>query len=625
MLQAIRSRAGSFVVKGLFALLILSFGVWGIGDIFRNRAADTVVATIGAQNIGADALQSALQPALERLSTQLGSAVDLHEAKKLGVVDEVLGQLIDRSLVDQEAARLRLDVADDVIRNAITQDPNFRGANGAFDHAAFNALLAANHLSEGQYVARLRTDIPRSDLLLAVAAGAAAPAPMVDLLYRYRNEKRVADIVALPDAGIKDAGQPSEAELGKFYDAHQDLFRAPEYRGFDLASLAPSDIAQTITVPEAKLKQQYDQRQDEFVVPERRDIEQILASSEAKAKEAEAALAAGKDWKEVATTIAGQDPATIDLGLMKREELPQALADVAFALPIDKASPPVKSPLGWHILRVVKIEPAATQSFDAAKAKLRADIAHDDAVDRLYKIANHVDDALAGGAKIDEAAAKFGLKTTTIAAVDESGHGRDGKPVTLPVSPAEVLKLAFATEENRTSRVTEAADGAIFVLRMNKIVPPAVRPLAEVKDKAIADWQAERRRGMAEKEAAALAASVAPGTKLAAAAAAKGLAVATPPPFLRRANGNAAVPPALVAKLFAAKPGAVVTAADASGSYVAQLTAVQDPETASATATAAISRELGAGLQADLADEFAQALRAHFPVEIHRDTLDRLF
>ena len=392
--------------------------------------------------------------------------------------------------------------------------------------------------------------------------------------------------MALPDAGAGDVGQPTDAELTKFYDAHQELFRAPEYRGFTLASLTPSDLAQKIEVPEAKLKSAYDQRQDEFVVPERRDVQQILAPSEDQAKAAEAALAAGKDWKAIATTIAGQDPATIDLGLMRREEMPQALADVAFALPLNKPSEPVKSPLGWHILRVVKIEPPKTQSFDEAKAKLQAEIAHSEAVDQLYTIANHVDDALAGGADIDAAAAQFGLTKTVVAAVDEHGHGRDGKPVALPVSPSEVLKLAFATEEDRTSRVTQSSDGAIFVLHMSKIVPPAVRPLAEVKDQAIAGWQAQQRRDLVAKEAEALAAAVKPGTKLSAVAAAKGLKATTSPPLLRRSQGTDGVPPVLVAKLFAVKPGTVVTAADATGSYVAQLSAVQQPSTAAKTATA---------------------------------------
>ena len=630
MLQAIRSKAGSLFVKALFGVLILTFGIWGIGDIFRNRPTDTTVATVGGQTIDAAALQSALQPALERLSTQLGSQVDLHQAKQMGVVDQVLRQLIDNNLIDQEVQRLQLDVSDAVIRDAITGDPTFRGAGG-FDRNAFNALLAANHVSEPQYIESVRHDIARDDLLASLTAGVAAPQTIVDRLYRYRHEKRVADIVALPAADDTDVGLPSAAQLTRFYDAHPDMFRAPEYRGFTLASLTPAELAKTIEIPEAKLKSAYDQRQDEFVLPERRDVQQILAPSEQKAKAAEAALAAGQDFTEVARTITGQDPQTIDLGLVKREELPQQLAAIVFALPVGKPSQPIKSPLGWHILRVVRIAPPATQSFAEVKAKLQADLAHSEAADRLYDIGNHVDDAIAGGATLDEAAAKFGMTKTVVAAVDEKGLARDGKKIELPVSLADVLKLAFATDQGRTTRVTQTPDGAIYVMHIDRIVPPSVRPLAEVKDKATAAWQAEQRNADVAKEAAALAAktkpgtTAKPGTPLAAVAAADGLKVTTSPPFQRQADDPAGVPPALVDKLFAAKPGGIVTASDATGSYVAQLTKVDEPEAASKDAAADLTREVTNGIQADLADEFTRSLRARFPVEIHRETLDHLF
>src|SRR5437588_7013942 len=431
MLQAIRSGAGSYVVKVLFALLILTFGIWGIGDIFRSRGTDTVVATVGDQSVRAEELQTALRRALEQLGARFGNAIDLQQAKQLGLVDQTLAQLIDRSLIDQEAARLKLDVSDDLIRKLITDNPNFRGSDGRFDRGLFGAVLAGNNLTEDQYVALLRHDIPRNDLLHAVTAGAAAPQPVVDLLYRYRNEERTADIVALPTAGVSDVGQPSEEELKAFYDKHPDLFRAPEYRGFTLVSLDPSDVVKDVEIPEAKLKEEYDQRQDELQIPERRDVEQILAPTEEKAKEAEAALAAGKDWREGGTTIAGQDPSTSDLGLMRREEMPSALGEAAFKLPLNKPSEPVKTPLGWHILRVVKIEPPVAQTFDEAKAKLEADLARQEAIDRIYKVANKADDALAGGAMLSDAAGKFGLKTTTADAVDTADHDPQDKPVTL--------------------------------------------------------------------------------------------------------------------------------------------------------------------------------------------------
>ena len=625
MLQAIRSRAGSYVVKILFALLILTFGVWGIGDIFRSRGSDTVVATVGDHSIRAEELQTALRRALEQLSARFGSAIDLQQAKQLGLVDQTLAQLIDRSLIDQEVARLGLDISDDQIRNVITANPSFKGSDGRFDRTLFGAVLAANNLTEDQYVALLRRDIPRNDLLHAVTAGAAAPQPVVDLLYRYRNEKRTADIVALPTAGVADVGQPSEDELKAFYDKHPDLFRAPEYRGFTVVSLDPADIAKDIEIPEAKLKEEYDQRQDELQIPERRDVEQILASSEEKAKEAEAALATGKDWREVATTIAGQDADTIDLGLMRRAEMPSALGEVAFELPLNKPSDPVKTPLGWHILRVVKIEAPVTQTFDEAKPKLEAELARQEAVDRIYKVANKVDDALAGGATLGDAAEKFGLKTTGVEAVDVGGHDPQDKPVTLPVSAGDILKLAFATQEGQTSRVTETPDGAIFALHIDKIIPSQVRPLDEVKDKAVEAWQAERKRDVVTKRAEELAAAVTPGSRLTSVAAAKGLKATTSPPFTRHPENDSAVPPVLVGKLFAAKPGEVVTASDATGSYVAQLDEVQRPEEVSQTAAAGLSRELDNAQQVDLAEEFTRALRARFPVEIHREALDRYF
>jgi peptidyl-prolyl cis-trans isomerase D len=625
MLQAIRSRAGSLVVKGLFGLLILTFGIWGIGDIFRNRPTDTVIVTIGDQSIRAEDLQAAVRRELERLSARFGGAIDIQQAKKLGIIDDVLDELIDRSLLDQEAARLRLEVSDEVIRNAITDNPKFRTPDGQFDHALFNAVLAENHLTEDQFVTLMRRDIPRGDLRQAVVLGAVAPQSIVDLLYRYRNEKRVADIVALLIADAGDVGQPSDAELTAFYDAHQDLFRAPEYREFTLASLSPSDIAQGIEIPEATLKEQFDERQDEFQQPEQRQVEQILAPSEDKVKEAEAALVAGKDWKEVATQIAGQNPETIELGLMKREELPRVLADVAFELPLNKPSEPMKTPLGWHILRVVKIEPAVTQTFEQAKPKLEAELTHDEAVDRIYKVANRVDDALAGGMSIEDAAGKFELKKTEIAAADVSGHDPESNPVALPLPANGVLKLAFATDEGQTSRVTESPDGAIFMVRVSKVMPPAIKPLAQVKEQAVAAWQAEKRREKVANTATELAAAVKPDARLAAVAAEKGLKVTTALPLRRRPGRDDTTSPALVAKLFAAKTGEVVTAADAAGSYVAQLDEVQTPEAPSGSATAEVSRDLDQGMRTDLAVEFTQALRARFPVEIRREAFDRLF
>jgi peptidyl-prolyl cis-trans isomerase D len=454
------------------------------------------------------------------------------------------------------------------------------------------------------------------------------PRPVVDVLYRYRNEKRLADIVSFPVTAVSDVGQPSEADLSKFYEANPDLFRAPEYRGFTVASLAPADLESAGDIPEDKLRKEYDQRKDEFETPDRREIQQILAPSEEKAKEAEAAVASGKDWHEVATAL-GQDPDTIDLGLLNRQEIPALLGDIAFELPLNQPSSPVKSPLGWHLLRVTRIEPAATQSFDEAKPQIAAELKLQEAADRIAKIGNQADDAFAGGSPLADVAAKYQFKTVTIAAIDETGHDPDGKAVVLPVAPDEVLKSAFATSQGDTSRIVDTKDGAIFAIRVDKVTPTQVRPLADIKDKAVAAWQAEQKQESATRQAEALAEAVKPDLPLAKAAADKGLSLLAATPLSRSETagqtGPSPAPPALVAKLFAAKPGDVVTANDATGAFTAQLREVQSPETISDEAAAKLSDQLAGEAKGGIAGEFTEALRQRYPVEIQRNAIDRMF
>ncbi|HYM71563.1 MAG TPA: peptidyl-prolyl cis-trans isomerase, partial [Stellaceae bacterium] len=541
-----------------------------------------------------------------------------------GVLDAIVEQIVDRSLLDQEVGRLRLDLSDDVVRKAITENPAFRGPDGRFSRDLFNQVLATNRLSEDALVARLRQDIPRGDLLQAVTAGVVVPDPVVDTIYRYRNEKRVADVVSLPLSAAGDIAAPSDDDLTKYYDAHPDLFRAAEYRGFTLVSLTAADLEGDIKISDDRLKSAYEERKDDFNTPEQRQMQQILAPSEGKAKEAEAAITAGKDWQEVATLV-GQDPKTVDIGLVKQDDLPKPLADPAFDLELNKPSEPIKTALGWHILRVVRIEPPKTPGFDAVKEQLTKDLLQEEAADRLDRVANAVDDALAGGAPLADVAAKHNLKVTTVDAVDLSGRDLDGKLIVLPVDLKSVLKTVFESAEKETSRVTATEEGAIFAVRIDKIVAPRVKPLGEVKDRVAAAWQGEQKQAAVKKRADEIVAAVAAGTPLAKAAADKGVAVTTSPPLERRPQPGSTVPAVLVVKLFAAKVGDTVTASDAVGAYVGQLKATDAPDKTPEAAAKALTTELGNSTRYDLVGELTGALKKRYPVTIHHDVLDRMF
>jgi peptidyl-prolyl cis-trans isomerase D len=487
----------------------------------------------------------------------------------------------------------------------------------------FLSVLANNQLSEQRYVELVRQDIERTMLTGAVAGGATAPSSLVEPLYRRQNEKRVAATVLVANASMTGIPDPSDAELQAFYDKHQADFQAPEYRGFTVLELKPDDIAPGIEVPEENLHKEYDARQAEFETPEKRQLEQILVSDEAKAKEAEAQLAAGKSFAEVAKTVAGQDEKAIEFGWIVRKDMPQQLGDAVFALAKGGVSKPIHDALGWHILRVSDIQPAATKPFAAVRDQLRTEVARDMAADQLFKERNDIEDALAGGATLDEVAAKFKMKKTAVPSVDLDG--KDPKGARAAVTDPDILHTAFNTDKGEVSRLIDTKDNGYYILRVDNVTPTAERPLAEVKDKVKGMVLADKRKAAAEAEAKAISDAIGKGKSLADIAGEKHLEVSTSPPLLRTSGSDSGLPPAVVARVFTLKPKATGVAEGPEGWYAVQLESIEEPDPkADKAAVEALAADVTKGMQSDILAEFDKALRARYPVEIKRKEIDRL-
>ncbi len=632
MLQAIRSKATSFVVKILFGLLIVTFGIWGIGDIFRGHGVDTTVATVGDRKIDAQELSQVVRQDAERWRSMLrGATLDTEQLKQLGIVDTALQRLINRDLVDLEIRRLHLAIGDEAVRQAIMSARAFQNGAGQFDRNLYNQFLANQRKSEPQFEAELRTDMIRGQLNSAVAGGAAAPAELVDTLYRNRAERRTADILIVPSSAAGDPGKPSDADLAAFYEQHQDDFRVPELRSFSVGLLRLEDVAASIKVPEEKLRDEYQSRLAEFHTPEQRRLQQILLPDEAKAKEAQAQLAAGKDFAEVAKTVADAAPDTLDLGFFGRDDLPPKLAEAAFSLKAGEVSPPIQDNLGWHILRVAEIKPEETKPFEAVKDQLATEVARDMAGDQIAKAADQIEDALAGGSSFADVVQRFGLKLTKVENVDANGRDADGKPVELPQPSGDILKTAFGTASGQTSQLNDLGgqdqqgSSGYYLLQVDKVTPAMVKPLDQVRDKAAQLWQAEKHDAALQKLAKDIADEVNGGKKLADIAAERKFTLADSGPLLR-SGGNAKVPPAVVPKIFDTKPGMATFAKANDGYVVAQVKEVLPPDPAKEKeATAQLETQLSQAMQNDLQQQFDAALRQRYPVDINETAVQRVF
>ncbi|MEE9250846.1 MAG: SurA N-terminal domain-containing protein, partial [Alphaproteobacteria bacterium] len=503
MLQSLRRQASSFVVKILLGLLILSFAAWGISDIFLG-ARDPVVAEVGDVKILSSQLERAFRQELSRMAPLFRGRLDREQAKQIGLLDQALEKLINRAVFQFGTRDLGIAISDDLIRRIIRDEPRFRNQRGEFDPVVFKQVLFANGLSEDSYVEDLRQDLASSQLAAAIAAHAGVPGRMLDALYRFREERRVAEHVLVPNSSVSGVGVPGEAEIVEFHKSNAARFMAPEYRAVTYVSLDPQSLAAEIRISEEKLREEYENRLDDFTVRERRKADQIVFKDETAARQAHGSLRRGRTFEAVAKEVGGGGGGVISLGWVERADLITELIRPTFALQDGEFSAPVKSPLGWHIVRVTASEKGRVKSLGEVRERLAKDMAARLAVDGIYRRADELEDTLAGGASIREAARTLNLKAVKVAAIDSRGFTPARKAAEGFAKSASFLTVAFATPEGQESELIETAEGGYFILRVDKITAPALRPLETVRQEVIAAWQADRRARAAGKRAAAI-------------------------------------------------------------------------------------------------------------------------
>jgi peptidyl-prolyl cis-trans isomerase D len=247
------------------------------------------------------------------------------------------------------------------------------------------------------------------------------------------------------------------------------------------------------------------------------------------------------------------------------------------------------------------------------------------AVDRMIEAANLVDDELAGGATLADAAATAGVDAMPVPAIDAYGNDPNGNPAVPGDTAGFIADLAFRTEPGETSLLNEDPEGNGYaIVQVNGATPPSLRPLDEVRDDVLAAWREHERLRLAEEKANAIADRINAGTALATIAAEEGLTVATSLPMTRTQGDSAAnLPSSLTSGLFSVTPGSAIAGPVMNGFVVAVLKEIVAANPAvDAELVAALRDQMQSGAAGDIVTSMAEALRARYPVEIDEAALE---
>ena len=614
----------------LFGMLIVSFAFWGVGDMLRTDGRSTEVAHVGGTRIplygwvgGAPVYVSEVRDQfnrqLEAIQRQTGQRPEPEQALRYGLHVRALEEVIQRAVLDYAVQQFGLAVSDAEVRAAIARNPAFQGTGGSFDPLLFRNRLQQARIGEAQFVADTRREIAAGQLFAVVRSDGLSPKSLRDDIFKAESEKRVAETIYVPDAIVVDVPKPTAEQLNAYFEANKTKFQIPEYRAFSYVLLTADDILSQIAVSADQVKQEYEARAAEFGTPEKRDVDQAMADTEAKAKAIIAAVAAGKSLEDAAKEVLGSADGVIKLGPVTKKELPPGpLAEGIFALAAGVSPTPIQSPLGWHVVRVNKIEPGKSVPFDEVKEKLEKDMKAQQAPDLLIKLVTDFERALSKTQSMKAAAEDLGLKIKTYENVDARGMDAAGKQVVIGPAAAELIQTAFATRESAESELIDTPRGEYFIVRTDRITPARVPTQAEVEPKVVEAWQAEERKKLADAKVKAAVEKADAGTDLATIAKDLGLEVRTAKAVTRfEADAGNYLSQPVVQELFKLAVGKTQAVRTAEGSVIVRLKQVDAPDLAKdKEALDRFGKQLDTMMANDLILELVAALRAKYGVTV---------
>lgn len=583
----------------VMGVLIVSFGVWGIADIFKGFGQSSL-AKIGKTEISAEQFRQIYTDKLQQLGRSFGRPLTMDQARAFGLDRQVLQQTIAEAALDEEARRMGLGQSEAETMRTIYADPNFKGLGGTFEPARFQAAIRQFGYTEQRYLAEQRRVGLRRQIAGTISAGLEPPKLMIDALTRFQNEQRSIDYLKLDAAQAGTIEAPSPETLAAYFEDHKTQFRAPEYRKLAFVVINPEEIGKWSEVSDEDAKKVFEQRRDKIGTPEKREVSQMVFPNAEEALAARSRITGGLSFDDLAKER-NLNLSDVDLGLITKSAIiDPAIADAAFSLPSGEISQPVTGQFGVALVKIGKIEPGVTPTYESVAGQVKKELATERARVKVAEIQNKMEDERSGGSNVVEAAQKLGLSAVTIDAVDRSGRLPTGQPVANIPQGLDVVSQAFNSDVGVDNDPIQFRGGYVWYDVLG-ITRSHERNLDEVKDQVEARWREDQISDRLRAKATEMVQKLEQGATLAAEASAIGTKVETVTGFRRDAS-PAGVPSSVITAAFRTPKDGVGQTPDAGGSawIVFRVTDISVPQVDAASDE---MKKLKDTLQRGLTDE----------------------
>ena len=397
MLRTLRNQTQSIFFKAFLVLLIIGFAAWGVGDLSGNSNQNSVL-SVGKQKITSEEIINELNKVRYRMQQR----PSINEAIKNGILNDILNKFEQEILINAEAKKLNLYVPLNIQTMTIRNEQAFKDPLGKFSQVRFLKSLNNAGLNEEKYLDMINTEAYFKQLSMPISLNKTYNTKIVKKLIEWQNEVREIDYFFLDKIKENKIKVPDANDLQVFYNEYKDLYKIPVTKNFKYIEIQPSDFKKKITVNDKKIKEIYESEITKYTSNEERSLYQVISQDIDKANAFIKKLKENDDFVKLAKDQFSLSKKDIDIGFVKKSELPKETKKQIFDGKTKDVIGPIKTKFGYAIYQLNTINPKKTTSYKDAYAEIKRELLNELSLELLYKDISSIEESIDQGDNLEE-------------------------------------------------------------------------------------------------------------------------------------------------------------------------------------------------------------------------------
>lgn len=414
-------------------------------------------------------------------------------AYQAGLIDNILqGEIISR-LMHRAAQDFGVEVEDKFVAEQISSLIEPMITKDVDNKRALQQFVQMQGMSEKQLVSMVRGNIEENVIRGVLNSANYVPRDQISELLSYERLTRAGEYVVLKSQDVKLGREADDATLREYYKTVEANYLTPETRDATIAILTVDPKEFTVEIPADDIKNYYDEHAEEFQIPETRRLEQAILPTKDQAEKVLAKAKTSKNLQSAVKDVTGKGSAFSGASDFKKDELSEDLAHPIFTAKTGDMVGPLKSPLGFHVFKIVNVVPEHVESLTDATKNIESKLASEQQGNAIYKLTAAIEDRLAGGEDYGAIQKDYpALKIEKISGLKAADQVSLKENKLSPEQGALISKKIFQQSQGEAGAMGDLSANSFYSVTVDHINAAKPKEFAQVRAELLKNWTREQ-------------------------------------------------------------------------------------------------------------------------------------